>query len=39
MIHGCHPKADSTGMILGGKMQKTTMDTLQGRRRRSLYGA
>jgi nitrogenase iron protein NifH len=25
MIHGCDPKADSTRLILGGKMQ-TTMD-------------
>ncbi|MDR1721554.1 MAG: nitrogenase iron protein [Methanobrevibacter sp.] len=29
MIHGCDPKADSTRMILGGKMQKTMMDTLR----------
>ncbi|MDR2544969.1 MAG: nitrogenase iron protein [Methanobrevibacter sp.] len=29
MIHGCDPKADSTRMILRGKMQKTLMDTLR----------
>lgn len=29
MIHGCDPKADSTRMILRGKMQKTMMDTLR----------
>ena len=29
MIHGCDPKADSTRMILGGKMQTTMMDTLR----------
>ncbi|NLM02945.1 MAG: nitrogenase iron protein [Methanothermobacter wolfeii] len=29
MIHGCDPKADSTRLILGGKMQKTMMDTLR----------
>ena len=29
MIHGCDPKADSTRMILGGKMQRTMMDTLR----------
>ncbi|OPY20407.1 MAG: protochlorophyllide reductase iron-sulfur ATP-binding protein [Methanobacterium sp. PtaU1.Bin097] len=29
MIHGCDPKADSTRLILGGKMQVTMMDTLR----------
>ncbi len=29
MIHGCDPKADSTRLILGGKMQTTMMDTLR----------
>jgi len=29
MIHGCDPKADSTRMILRGKMQRTMMDTLR----------
>ena len=29
MIHGCDPKADSTRMILGGKMQSTVLDTLR----------
>lgn len=29
MIHGCDPKADSTRMILRGKMQRTLMDTLR----------
>ncbi|MCD5404963.1 MAG: nitrogenase iron protein [Desulfotomaculum sp.] len=29
MIHGCDPKADSTRLILGIKMQETIMDTLR----------
>jgi nitrogenase iron protein NifH len=29
MIHGCDPKADSTRLILRGKMQTTMMDTLR----------
>jgi nitrogenase iron protein NifH len=29
MIHGCDPKADSTRMILRGKMQTTIMETLR----------
>ena len=29
MIHGCDPRADSTRMILRGKMQRTMMDTLR----------
>ncbi|MDA8336194.1 MAG: nitrogenase iron protein [Peptococcaceae bacterium] len=29
MIHGCDPKADSTRLILGGKMQVTVLDTLR----------
>ncbi|MBU4536397.1 MAG: nitrogenase iron protein [Euryarchaeota archaeon] len=29
MIHGCDPKADSTRLVLGGKMQTTMMDTLR----------
>jgi nitrogenase iron protein NifH len=28
-IHGCDPKADSTRLILGGKMQETLMDVLR----------
>ncbi len=29
MIHGCDPKADATRMILGGKPQRTVLDTLR----------